>query len=138
MPQPTKAHPNTGFAWLRLIGALTVVVDHSAPLTDPSRLTVFPSSWNLSPGYLALMGFFAMSGYQISDSWRQDPTWWRFSAKRVLRLWPPLLLVILVTALVIGPLVTTLTAAEYFSARGTWGYVVHNAGLYTLDRKSVV
>jgi peptidoglycan/LPS O-acetylase OafA/YrhL len=129
------AHPNTGFAWLRMIGALTVVVDHSAPLTDPSRLTVFPTSWNLSPGYIALMGFFAMSGYQISDSWRQDPSWWRFSAKRVLRLWPPLLFVVLVTALVIGPLVSILPLAEYLSAQGTWGYIVNNAGLYTLQHR---
>jgi peptidoglycan/LPS O-acetylase OafA/YrhL len=135
VPQPTKAHPNTGFAWLRMIGALIVIVDHSAPLTDPSRLAVFPTSWNLSPGYIALMGFFAMSGYQISDSWHQDPSWWRFSAKRVLRLWPPLLFVVLVTAVVIGPLVSTLDPATYFSTRGTWGYVVHNAGLYTVQHR---
>ncbi len=132
---PVKAHPNTGFAWLRMIGALIVVVDHSAPLTDPSRLTAFPASWNLSPGYVALMGFFAMSGYQISDSWRQDPSWWRFSAKRVLRLWPPLLFVVLVTALVIGPLVSTLTLTGYLSAHATWGYIVNNAGLYTLQHQ---
>jgi peptidoglycan/LPS O-acetylase OafA/YrhL len=135
VPPPARADPNTGFAWLRMIGALTVVVDHSAPLTDPSRLTVFPTSWNLSPGYIALLGFFAMSGYQISDSWRQDPSWWRFSAKRVLRLWPPLLFVLLVTALVIGPLVSTLRLTEYLSARDTWGYIVHNAGLYTLQHQ---
>ncbi|MGH3830797.1 MAG: acyltransferase family protein [Pseudonocardiaceae bacterium] len=135
MPLAPKADPNTGFAWLRMIGALIVVVDHSASLTDASRLTVFPASWNLSPGYVALMGFFAMSGYQISDSWRQDACWWRFSAKRVLRLWPPLMLVVLLTALVIGPLVTTLPASEYFSARATWGYIVHNAGLYTLQHR---
>ncbi len=132
---PMKAHPNTGFAWLRMIGALTVVVDHSMPLTDPSRLTIFPTSWLLSPGYIALMGFFAMSGYQISDSWHQDPSWWRFSAKRVLRLWPPLLFVVLVMALVIGPLVSTLAPGDYFSAKETWGYIVNNAGLYTLQHR---
>ncbi|MGH3805760.1 MAG: acyltransferase family protein [Pseudonocardiaceae bacterium] len=135
MPQPMKAHSNTGFAWLRMIGALIVIIDHSAPLTNPSRLTIFPTSWNLSPGYITLMGFFAMSGYQISNSWRQDPSWWRFSVKRVLRLWPPLLFVVLVTALVIGPLVSTLDPTTYFSARGTWGYIVHNAGLYTLQHQ---
>ena len=112
-----------------MIGALTVVVDHSAPLTDASRLTIFPTSWNLSPGYIALMGFFAMSGYQISDSWRQDPSWWRFAIKRVLRLWPPLLVVVIVTAVVIGPLVTIRTPEEYFSAKETWGYIINNAGL---------
>lgn len=132
---PVWAHPNTGFAWLRMIGALTVVIDHSAPLTDPSRLSIFPNSWNLSPGYIALMGFFAMSGWQISESWRSDPSWWRFSVKRVLRLWPPLLCVALVTALIIGPLVTTLHRREYFATRDTWGYVVNNAGLYTLQHK---
>jgi peptidoglycan/LPS O-acetylase OafA/YrhL len=131
--QPTKAHPNTGFAWLRMIGALIVVVEHSATLLDPTRLGVFPAAWNFSPGYIALMGFFAMSGYQISDSWRQEPSWWRFCAKRALRLWPPLLFVVLVTALVIGPLVSTLAPAKYFSTPETWGYIVHNAGLYTLQ-----
>jgi peptidoglycan/LPS O-acetylase OafA/YrhL len=76
-----------------------------------------------------------MSGYQISDSWRHESSWWRFCAKATLRLWPPLLFVILITALVIGPLVSTLELAEYFSARNTWGYIVHNAGLYTLKHR---
>jgi peptidoglycan/LPS O-acetylase OafA/YrhL len=116
-----------------MIGALIVVVEHSAALLDPARLGVFPAAWNFSPGYIALMGFFAMSGYQISGSWCREPSWWRFCAKRVLRLWPPLLFVVLVTALVIGPLVTTLAPAEYFAAPETWGYIVHNAGLYTLQ-----
>jgi peptidoglycan/LPS O-acetylase OafA/YrhL len=118
-----------------MIGALIVVVEHSAPLLDPSRLGAFPAAWHFSPGYIALMGFFAMSGYQISDSWHHEPSWWRFCAKRTLRLWPPLLFVVLVTALVIGPLVSTLALTEYFSARGTWGYIVHNAGLYTLQHR---
>ena len=43
--------------------------------------------------------------------------------------------VVLVTALVIGPLVSTADLPEYFSARGTWGYIVHNAGLYTLQHR---
>ncbi|HEX2297645.1 MAG TPA: acyltransferase [Pseudonocardiaceae bacterium] len=130
-----RAHPSTGFGWLRMIGSLIVVVDHSAPLTDASRLTIFPTSWNLSPGYIALMGFFAMSGYQISDSWRQDPSWWRFSVKRVLRLWPPLLVVVIVTAVLIGPLVSTRAPGEYFAAKETWGYIINNAGLYTLQHR---
>ncbi|WP_245733794.1 hypothetical protein [Lentzea jiangxiensis] len=62
----------TGFAWLRLVGAVLVVVEHSFPLIDPSRIGMFPKSWNLSPGYFALMAFFAMSGYQIADSWHRD------------------------------------------------------------------
>ncbi len=132
-PARRWADPNTGFAWLRMIGSLLVVIEHCAPLTDPSRLTLLPESWGFSPGYTALMGFFAMSGFQIADSWQRDPCWWRFAGKRVLRIWPPLLAVVIVTALVIGPLVTTLSVREYFSSSATWGYVVNNAGMYTLQ-----
>lgn len=132
-PRRRWADPTTGFAWLRLIGSLLVVIEHCAPLTDPSRLTLLPQSWGFSPGYTALMGFFAMSGFQIADSWQRDPCWWRFAGKRVLRIWPPLLAVVIVTALVIGPLVTTLSVREYFSSSATWGYIVNNAGLYTLQ-----
>src|SRR5919205_1587921 len=97
----TYADPNIGFAWLRTIGALIVVIDHCSPLLHPERLTIFPASRGASPGYVALMGFFAMSGYQIQDSWSRDPSWWRFSARRLLRILPPVVLVVAVTALVI-------------------------------------
>lgn len=123
----------SGFAWLRMILALIVVFDHSWPLTDLNDPSSFPSGWHFPPGYLALTGFFAMSGYQIANSWTSDPSWWRFLARRVLRIWPPLLAVILVTTLVIGPLVTTVSAHEYWTAGLTWSYVVHGAELYPLQ-----
>lgn len=129
----TYAKPDTGFAWLRMIGAILVVFEHCFPIIEPSRITSLPSSWNISLGYFALMGFFAMSGYQIADSWRRDSSWWRYLLKRVLRIWPPLLFVVMVTAFVIGPLVTVLSPREYWGNPGTWGYVAHNAMLYPLQ-----
>jgi len=127
------AKAETGFAWLRLIGAGMVVVEHSFPIVDPRQLSILPDSWHLSPGYFALMGFFTMSGYQITDSWHRDASWWRYLAKRVLRIWPPLLVVVMFTAFVIGPLVTVVDAHEYWRDPSTWGYVVHNALLYPLQ-----
>jgi peptidoglycan/LPS O-acetylase OafA/YrhL len=132
-PERRYAKPDTGFAWLRMIGATIVVVEHCFPLVNPSRTSMLPENWHLSLGYFALMGFFAMSGYQISDSWRRDSSWWRFVLKRVLRIWPPLLFVVLCTAFVIGPLVTLVSPHEYWSNPTTWGYVVHNAELYPLQ-----
>ncbi len=125
----------TGFAWLRLIGAALVVIEHSFPLVEPSRIGMFPKSWNFSPGYFALMAFFAMSGYQIADSWHRDASWWRYLLKRALRIWPPLLVVVMISAFVIGPLVTVLSQSEYWGSHQTWGYVVNNAGMYTLQHK---
>lgn len=129
------ADPNIGFGWLRLIGATIVVIDHSWPILDPSRLTIFPASWDASPGYVALMGFFAMSGFQISQSWRSDPSWWRFSAKRLLRIFPPVLAVVAIVVFVIGPLVTVLPASEYWTDKQTWRYLVGTSLLLLLQHE---
>ncbi|MTD58324.1 acyltransferase family protein [Amycolatopsis sp. RM579] len=118
-----------------MLGAVTVVVDHSAPLLDPGRLTIFPASWGMSPGYIALMGFFAMSGYQIQDSWSRDPSWWRFAARRLLRILPPLVVVVSVTVLVIGPLVTSLSQGAYWSNLQTWRYLVGTIVLFLLQHR---
>jgi peptidoglycan/LPS O-acetylase OafA/YrhL len=135
VPISSKIHanPNTGFAWLRMIGAITVIVDHSMPLLHPQRLTIFPASWHMSPGYIALMGFFAMSGYQIQDSWARDPSWWRFAARRLLRIMPPLVVVLLVTVFVIGPLVTTWPAHDYWTHLQTWRYLVGTTVLFYMQ-----
>jgi peptidoglycan/LPS O-acetylase OafA/YrhL len=125
--------PNVGFAWLRLAGATTVVIDHSSPLVHPERLSIFPASWNASPGYIALMAFFAMSGYQISDSWERDPSWWRFGARRLLRILPPLLFVVAVTVFVIGPLYTTWSLHDYWAHKQTWRYLVGTFALFLLQ-----
>lgn len=133
--QKAYADPNYGFAWLRLLGALTVVIDHSVPLTDPSRLTVFPAAWEASPGYIALVGFFAMSGYQISDSWERDPSWWRFGARRLLRILPPLVVVVAFTVFVLGPIFTVYSARDYWSDLGTWRYLVGTPLMFLLQHK---
>ncbi|MBK1784460.1 acyltransferase [Prauserella sp. ASG 168] len=116
-----------------MFGAITVVIDHSSPLIHPERLTIFPASWHASPGYVALMGFFAMSGWQISDSWERDPSWWRFSGRRLLRILPPLIAVVFITTLVIGPLFTNLSAGDYFSDQQTWRYLVGTSLLFLLQ-----
>ena len=127
------APPNHGFAWIRMIGAILVIYGHSSPLVGTGEL--FPPDWPLQPDDGVLMGFFAMSGFQITESWLRDPHLGRFAAKRVLRLWPPMLTVSIGMALIIGPLVTVLPINEYFSARETWGYIVNNAGLLTLKHQ---
>lgn len=128
-----RADVNLGFAWLRLIGAATVVIDHSAPLIYPERLTIFPASWEMSPGYIALMGFFAMSGYQISDSWARDPSWWRFSFRRMLRIFPPLFAVVAITVFIIGPMFTTWDLHEYRTHEQTWRYLLGTSFLFPLQ-----
>jgi peptidoglycan/LPS O-acetylase OafA/YrhL len=111
-----------GFAWLRLIGAVMVVFDHSAALIDPSVPSLLPAKLPL--GDIAVLAFFAMSGYQISESWARDPNWWRFTGRRLLRLMPPLLVVLAFASLVIGPIFTTLSQSDYWANKGTWIYML--------------
>ncbi|MFC7342471.1 acyltransferase family protein [Saccharopolyspora griseoalba] len=127
------ADPAHGFAWIRMIGALLVIYGHSSPLSGHGDL--FPAWWPVQPDEGVLMGFFAMSGFQITESWMRDPHPGRFAAKRVLRLWPPMLTVSVGMALIVGPLVSDLPVGEYFAAHGTWAYIVDNAGLVTLQHE---
>ena len=126
------ARPDAGFRWLRVAGALAVIISH-APLVDGGRTTIFPLAWNMSVGDIALMAFFAMSGYQVSGSWARDSSWWRFSARRVLRIMPPLLLVLMATAFVIGPLFTNWSGGDYWQSSRTFRYVLFNAGLFGMQ-----
>jgi peptidoglycan/LPS O-acetylase OafA/YrhL len=135
-PAPTTRRPAasaSGFAWLRLLLALIVVADHSWPLTNLNDPNSLPASWHFIPGDAALTGFFAMSAYQVANSWSSDPSWWRYLARRILRIWPPLLTVVLISTVIIGPLVTTMSAHDYWTAGLTWGYLVHGAELYKLQ-----
>jgi peptidoglycan/LPS O-acetylase OafA/YrhL len=114
---------------LRLLAASCVVIDHCMPLTGTSR-SILPDWTCTSLGTVAVIAFFALSGYQVTDSWARDPSLWRWSARRVLRIWPPLVAVLLVSALVLGPIFTTLPLRGYFSSQQTLGYVVQNTGLF--------
>jgi peptidoglycan/LPS O-acetylase OafA/YrhL len=75
--------------------------------------------------------FFGISGFLIAQSWTIDAHVWRYLAKRALRILPALLVVLLVTVFVIGPLFTTLALGEYLTHAGTWSYLLRNSVLFT-------
>ncbi|WP_245783035.1 acyltransferase family protein [Amycolatopsis sacchari] len=124
-----------GFAWLRTMGALLIVLDHCWALLVSHRSTILPPSWHVAPGYVGLMALFAMSGYQIQHSWSRDPSWWRFTARRLLRILPPLVLVVSVTVFVVGPLVTTWPQADYWTHVQTWRYLVGTSLVMLLQHR---
>lgn len=67
-------------------------------------------------GGLGVCIFFVISGYLVTQSWMRDPNVFRFSVKRILRIWPGLFVVTCIAALIVGPITSTLGAADYFSA----------------------
>jgi len=99
------------FDFLRMAAAFLVLVSHQFALNGLPE----PSVFRMSLGTFAVLVFFSVSGFLVSQSWRQDPHALRFLAKRFLRIWPGLAVVTLLAALVLGPLVSTLEAQTYFA-----------------------
>src|ERR1700737_633890 len=82
------------FDFLRIFAASLVLISHQHALTGHSEPNVYPG---ISLGGFGVLLFFSISGFLVSQSWRQDPNAWRFLVKRFLRIWPGLTVVTLLT-----------------------------------------
>lgn len=112
----SRARSNN-FDALRLFAATAVIIHHT------TTIKALPFNF----GFVGVAIFFIISGYLIMASWDRNPEVWRFLRARVLRIYPGLLVAVLFTILVIGPLLTTLPIGAYFADGEAWRY------LYTLD-----
>jgi len=110
---------------IRLVLATAVLVEHAIIVTQgplpPPPLAV--NGWSLS--YAAVNAFFVLSGFLIADSLERRADAAQFVAARMLRLWPALIVLSLGAVLVIGPIVTSMTAKDYFLDPQTWLYPVN-------------
>lgn len=117
------------FDALRLLAAIAVVVSHSFALAGQAQ----PVIGVMDAGTIAVVVFFGISGFLITQSWATDPNLWRFAAKRGLRVMPALVVVVALTVVVLGPLVSSLPPGQYFRESGTWVYLLQNVLLVTTD-----
>ena len=115
-----QADHRNNFDAIRLAAALGVLYSHSFPLhgsADPKFMTLS------TLGTFWVYVFFAMSGFLVTRSWLSDPHILRFLLRRALRIFPALIGVVLLSALVLGPLVTDLSPTAYLTHRTTYGYL---------------
>ncbi|UDL91623.1 acyltransferase [Mesorhizobium sp. PAMC28654] len=105
-------HQNNSFDFLRFSAATLVIWGHSYELNAmPSVPTVFASTVNS----MGVVIFFIISGFLVTESLRRSDSFIDFFWKRALRIFPGLIVCTLLTALVLGPLVSALPTAEYFA-----------------------
>lgn len=107
-----KIDHTNNFDALRLFAALFVLFSHQhAFIGIPEPLLFGSITW----GTLGVMIFFSISGFLVSQSWRNDPHVGRFLIRRFLRIWPGLAVYTLLAACVLGPVATTWDLKNYFS-----------------------
>lgn len=116
---------NNNLDLIRLLFATFVIYGHSFAL-NPSPQMGSDIIFNLTGWYagnIAIKGFFLISGFLVTSSISYHRSAVTYVISRVCRIWPALLMTILVTALVLGPLVTKLSLGEYLLDDGVWNYI---------------
>ncbi len=120
------------FDALRIIAALAVLVSHAFPLAQgirwPQPLEVL-SRRQTDLGSVAVLVFFVISGYLITQSFDRGPAAKRFLTARCLRIFPALFVAVMLTAVLLGPAVTSLSTQAYFADPASLSYVLGNASL---------
>ena len=115
-----------------MVAALCVLVSHSYALTTgDSTLEPFFRSVGTSLGRMAVDVFFIASGFLICGSMFSRGDALRFVVARCLRVYPALIVAVVTSALVLGPLLTQLGTGQYLSHVETWSYIVKTGSIVT-------
>lgn len=121
------------FNLLRMMAATGVLVSHAYPISLGPDAVQPLEAWleGTTLGAVCVYIFFAISGYFITRSFAHSPSWSRFVAARVLRLFPALLVVLCVTVLASATLLSTAAPGLFWSE--VPGYLLRNLTLFRLD-----
>jgi len=105
-----------------------VIYGHSFPLFPGSgeQEIFLANHWGVYSGDIAVDIFFVVSGFMVSGSYIRRAGLLQFMKARILRIVPALLVCLLISAYVIGPLVTTLNLHDYLGSSDTLSYVWRN------------
>ena len=120
------------FLLIRLVAATLVIYGHGFALAalGSAQRDFFTQYLNYRySGDVAVAVFFLISGFLVAGSLDRSKSIVRFALARAVRLFPGLWVCVLVCALVLGPLVTVQSQADYWSSPLTWTYVWSNASL---------
>lgn len=121
------------FLLLRFIAASMVIYGHGAAITGGKGPTEFFKwmGWGTYSGAIAVDIFFVVSGFMVAGSYLRRRHLGDFLWARVLRIFPAFLFCLLLSAYVLGPLLTDLSATAYLHEPGVAHYVMQNAKLHT-------
>ena len=114
---------DNNFTLLRFSAAMTVLFAHSvAVLGLPPEREFFFRRLGFSLGEMGLDMLFVTSGFLVTASLvgRQDLIAYLWA--RILRVYPGMWVMLVVTIFILAPALTTLPLADYFTSPATWEY----------------
>ena len=114
-----------GFDFLRIFLAASIIGWHTASLSGHAETAKASAFW-LSE-YMLVPMFFALSGFLVAGSSMRLSTM-NFMLNRAARILPALVADIVFAALLIGPLVTTLPAKQYYTDPIFFSYFLNIVG----------
>jgi peptidoglycan/LPS O-acetylase OafA/YrhL len=119
----------TGFDYLRIFLSIAIVCEHS--IITSFGETAGGAVWHLP--FRPLVGmflpmFFALSGFLVAGSLFRTTSLVQFLGLRVIRIYPALCVEVLISALLIGPLLTILPLKDYFSSPVFYLYLLNITG----------
>lgn len=125
---------DNNFNLIRILAAGAVVVSHAFPIAlGAGAAEPFEEATGRSLGWIAVAIFFAISGFLITRSFDRKSRITRWLSARVARLFPGLFVMLVLTALLYGPVFTALPANAYFTDPATYAYVPRNLSLAFLQ-----
>lgn len=121
---------DNNFNLIRFVAASGVLVSHAWPIAlGPGVAEPLLDLTGHSLGTLCVFIFFAVSGFFITASLDRSSSLRAFVAARGLRLFPGLAVSLLLVALVMGPLVTSLPVMSYLTHPETASFLLRNITL---------
>ena len=123
---------DNNFNLVRFLAASAVLFSHSFALAiGRSSAEPLHESLGVTLGQIAVDIFFLTSGFLVTGSLlaRRDVA--KFAIARCLRIYPGLIVAILLTTTVVGWHFTSLSPTDFYSSKETWRYVLKNATMIT-------
>ena len=106
-----------GFNQIRLVAATAVLLHHCRGVEYDAKADILfsYSGGFVHFGLLAVLVFFAISGFLVTPGLVRSGNVIDYATHRALRIFPALTVVVIVSVVVLGPVLTTLSPAVYFS-----------------------
>lgn len=133
-PKAAAGSHDNNFRVIRHCAALAVIFSHAFVLSGGQQDLSSEPLHRLTGktfGAIAVDVFFVTSGYLVSQSLLTRRSLLDFVVSRVLRIYPALITVVVLTAFMLGPAVSTLSLRDYLSVKSVYSYVIFDGTALT-------